>query len=282
MPFVMMCGLPSSGKSHYAKLLKDHLEKSRGVKCYRISDEDFFEGEFGKNQVYSESGNEKELRASLKSEVQKLMSKEDVVILDSSNYIKGYRYELFCISKLTQTPQCVIYVDRKIDDCIQLNASRPENESYKVEVMNALNMRFEAPETKNRWDSTLFTITPTNSDSDQLPIEAIENVLFNQKAPPPNKSTLNKPLSDTTFLHDIDKTTQEILTYILNLQSNQLASNEVTVPGATEKVKLIRPVTLAELRKWRQQFLTYIKMHPPSDASKISNMFVEYINNLIL
>lgn len=83
-------------------------------------------------------------------------------------------------------------------------------------------------------------------------------------------------------MHDIDKQTQEIVTYIISLQSNQLASNEVSVPGATEKVKLIRPVTLAELRKWRQQFLTYIKMHPPADSNKIPNMFVEYINNLII
>ena len=117
------------------------------------------------------------------------------------------------------------------------------------------------------------------------------------------KFILQKPLSDTNFLHDMDKSTQEIITvqrfffikifklllheiktfkiikHILNLQSNQLASNEVGVPGATEKVKLIRPVTLAELRKWRQQFLTYIKMHPPSNSTTlIPNMFVEYIN----
>ena len=53
--------------------------------------------------------------------------------------------------------------------------------------MNALNMRFEQPESKNRWDSTLFTMQL----GDELPLEDISNVLFNQKAPPPNKSTLN-------------------------------------------------------------------------------------------
>ncbi len=37
---------------------------------------------------------------------------------------------------------------------------------------------------------------------------------------------------------------------------------------------------MAELRKCRQQFLTYIKMHPPSDVSRIANMFVQYINNM--
>ena len=66
------------------------------------------------------------------------------------------------------------------------------------------------------------------------------------------------------------------------MQANNLASNELAIQGSTEKVKLIRPVTLAELRKWRQQFLNYIKMHPPADSSKIPNMFVQYINNLII
>ncbi|CAF1149226.1 unnamed protein product, partial [Brachionus calyciflorus] len=171
-----------------------------------------------------------------------------------------------------------IFPERTIEECTELNKNKPENEQYSEEVLKALNMRFEPPEAKNRWDSTLYTIQV----NEELPYEDIANTLFNKQAPPPNKSTINKPLSDTNFLHDIDKTTQEILTHILTLQNNQLASNSVSVPGATEKVKLIRPVNLAELRRWRQQFLTYIKMHPPSDASRISNMFVEYINNLIL
>jgi len=72
------------------------------------------------------------------------------------------------------------------------------------------------------------------------------------------------------------------MNYVINLQSNQLASNLLTIPGSTEKLKLSRPVTLAEFRKWRHQFLTYIKMHPPSDSSKIANMFVEYLNNTMI
>jgi protein KTI12 len=206
------------------------------------------------------------------------MSKEDIVILDSSNYIKGYRYELFCILKLSQTTQCVIFANTSFEDCLNFNNKRPDEEKYSKEVMDALNMRFEPPDPKNRWDSTLITL----QTGDELPFEEISNVLFSQKAPPPNKSTLNKPLSDTNFLHDLDKTTQEIINYLLNLQLNGLAGDLVPIPGATEKVKLSRPVTLAELRKWRQQFLTYIKMHPPSNSTvKIPNMFVEYINNLI-
>lgn len=48
-------------------------------------------------------------------------------------------------------------------------------------------MRFEPPDSKNRWDSTLFTV----NSGEELPLEEIANTLFNKQAPPPNKSTLN-------------------------------------------------------------------------------------------
>ena len=56
-------------------------------------------------------------------------------------------------------------------------------------------MRFEPPEAKNRWDSALFTI----QHGEELPLDEISNVLFNQKAPPPNKSTLNVKIGRYVF-----------------------------------------------------------------------------------
>ena len=37
---------------------------------------------------------EKDLRGLLRSEVDRLLTKDNLVILDSLNYIKGFRYEL--------------------------------------------------------------------------------------------------------------------------------------------------------------------------------------------
>lgn len=50
---------------------------------------------------------------------------------------------------------------------------------------DALVQRFEAPDSRNRWDSPLFTILK----DDTLPFEAISDALFKRKAPPPNQST---------------------------------------------------------------------------------------------
>ena len=45
-------------------------------------------GSGGRNAVLSESKKEKELRGNLKSEVCRLLHKDEVVILDALNYIK--------------------------------------------------------------------------------------------------------------------------------------------------------------------------------------------------
>jgi len=43
--------------------------------------------------IIIDASTEKILRASLKSEVERNLDNETIVILDSMNYIKGYRYE---------------------------------------------------------------------------------------------------------------------------------------------------------------------------------------------
>lgn len=50
---------------------------------------------------------------------------------------------------------------------------------------DALVLRFEAPDSRNRWDSPLFTIL----QDDSLPFEDISDAVFKRQAPPPNQST---------------------------------------------------------------------------------------------
>ena len=59
--------------------------------------------------------------------------------------------------------------------------------SHLVDSFDALVMRFEGPVAKNRWDSPLFSVAP----SEALPCQAIYDALFHRKAPPPNLSTVS-------------------------------------------------------------------------------------------
>ncbi len=197
------------------------------------------------------------------------------MILDSLNYIKGYRYELHCVVKSHKTLQCIIQSAIHQDKCIEWNTNRSIANKYSDDVCKELIMRFEPPDSRNRWDSPLFTVFP----EDDLPFQEIYDALFGRKAPPPNQATMNTPLSSTNFLFELDRITQEIITGILEGQKTSFVGDTIHVGNCTEKVNLIKLFNMAELRRLKRQFLTYTKMHPIEDTKKIGNMFVQYINN---
>uniref|UniRef100_A0A803JEH2 Protein KTI12 homolog n=1 Tax=Xenopus tropicalis TaxID=8364 RepID=A0A803JEH2_XENTR len=160
------------------------------------------------------------------------LNKEEVVILDSPNYIKGYRYELFCLIKHVQTPHCLIHCITAPEISSTWNQNRDKNEQYNQEIFDALVQRFEFPDSRNRWDSPLFTV----HKDEKLPLEQICNAIFHRKAPPPNQSTQMQPLSSTNFLHELDKVTQEVVTTVLNAQKTSVPGDVIMVPGASEKI----------------------------------------------
>ncbi|KAM3870493.1 protein KTI12 homolog [Diretmus argenteus] len=272
MPLIVMCGYPCSGKTRRAGELKEYFEQNTDRKVDVVGD-----GALGmdKNSAYADSQSEKNTRGALKAEVERKVNKDDIVILDSLNYIKGYRYELYCLIKHAQTPYCLVYCLTSAEVSSTWNTNRDASEQYTQEILDALLLRFESPDSRNRWDSPLFTILK----DDTLPFEAISDAIFKRKAPPPNQSTQSQPLSSTNFLYELDKITQDVLMAILNAQKTSVPGDLVSVPGTTEKISFFNmSFNMAELRKLRRQFISYTKMHPAENNGQISNMFVQYLN----
>ncbi|KAK3548875.1 hypothetical protein QTP70_021270 [Hemibagrus guttatus] len=201
------------------------------------------------------SQREKHLRGALRSEVERKINKDHIVILDSLNYIKGYRYELFCLIKHAQTPHCLVYCLTTAALSSDWNKEREDDYRYSQEILDALILRFEAPDSRNRWDSPLFTI----QKEERLPFETISDAILKRKVPPPNQSTQSQPLSSSNFLYELDRVTQDV---IMPLQH----------------IDVTRCLNIAELGKLRRQFITYTKMHPTENIGQIANMFVQYLN----
>ncbi|KAM7396711.1 hypothetical protein PAMP_019733 [Pampus punctatissimus] len=271
MPLIVMCGYPCSGKTRRTEELKEYFEQNTERKVHIVGD-----GALGveKNSVYADSQKEKNARAALKAEVERKVNKDDIVIFDSLNYIKGYRYELFCLIKHAQTPHCLVYCLTSDQVSSTWNTDRDAAEQYTQDIFDALVLRFEAPDSRNRWDSPLFTILK----DDTLPFGDISDALFKRKAPPPNQSTQSQPLSSANFLYELDKITQDVLMASFNAQKTCVPGDLISVPGATEKIELTRNINMAELRKLRRQFISYTKMHPTENTGQIANMFVQYLN----
>ncbi|XP_069480848.1 protein KTI12 homolog isoform X1 [Ambystoma mexicanum] len=274
MPLVILCGFPCSGKSQRVQELQEQLLQTGTRKVQVVGDEVLG---VDRNSVYADSRKEKELRGALRAEVERKLNKEDVVILDSLNYIKGYRYELYCLIKHTQTPHCLIHCLTSPEVSSEWNNKRQPENQYSQEIFDALVKRFEAPDSRNRWDSPLFSL----QKDDPLPFEDLCNAIFHRKAPPPNQSTQTQPLSSTNFLHELDKITRDVVTALLNAQKTSVPGDLIVVPGANEKIELTRNLGMAELQKARRQFISYTKMHPNENISQVANMFVQYLNKSI-
>jgi len=56
----------------------------------------------------ADAASEKIIRGSLKDGVDHALNERTVVVVDSMNYIKGFRYELYCSARAESTQYCVV------------------------------------------------------------------------------------------------------------------------------------------------------------------------------
>ena len=292
MPLVIMCGTPLSGKSYRAKQLHNYFCNTitDNNKCVLISDEEKLK-DYGLNQLYKSASLEKELRSWLKSEVQRSLSlPKTIVILDAANSIKGYRYELYCLSKEFRTTHVVIECEEAPFELIQPmlssntgyndNNNNSNKRAYNLEIFTELVQRFEKPNPNNRWDSPLFKLPyycDVDSNKEQLQFEQIKDAIMNRAALKPNQSTQSLPVTTDNFLYELDSQTQQVIKQIqTTLQNNQFRDIHVSDTDLT--VNLTRKVPIAELNKLRRQFINYTRMHPFEEKERIISAFVQFIN----
>ncbi|KAE9534961.1 hypothetical protein AGLY_008253 [Aphis glycines] len=284
MPLILMVGLPSSGKTTRAREIQKYfIEQHKEV--ILISDNEIISKmNMDKNVLYLEMKKEKDLRSKLHSDALKSLTKENVVILDSGNFIKGmfrFRYELYCSSKSLSTPKCLVVCDISTEKAWELNERRPEQEKYARKTFNDLVMRYEEPNHSNRWDSPLINLQL----DDTLPGEDIRKAIFEVAAPVPNQSTINAPLNSSSYLYDLDQKTQEVINSIIQLKKQGVEGENIELVDYEGKYlnKLDKSISLVQLAKSRKQFLSYAKSHVSvtNDQSNIVNMFIQFLNNTV-
>jgi protein KTI12 len=109
----MISGYPSAGKTTRAHQLKEAFESrianSTEARVGRLKVHIINDQSLGVSRsVYHTARAEKDARAEEMSAVKRVLSRDDIVIADGLNYIKGFRYQLFCEAKAVQTPSCVV------------------------------------------------------------------------------------------------------------------------------------------------------------------------------
>ncbi|KAJ1692249.1 hypothetical protein LUZ63_008947 [Rhynchospora breviuscula] len=306
MALVVMCGQPCSGKSTAAILLSEALQSACATGgdqrlALRIIDESSLH--LGRNQSYADMVAEKNLRGVLRSQVDRSLSKDSIVIVDSLNNIKGYRYELWCLARASGIRYCVVFCDTEVDQCREWNDKRREigELAYDTNIFEDLARRFERPDSRNRWDSPLFELLPSRAqfcedDSERTSTVIEEAVSYltkkvdsktrDVKVLQPTIATQTAVKTEANTLYEMDKATQEVINAIVEAQSSGFGAtvNKVTIGPDLPSINIARAVGLPELRSLRRTFIKLAGQYslsgppPPTDSVSAKRMFIDYLN----
>ncbi|KTW29420.1 hypothetical protein T552_01371 [Pneumocystis carinii B80] len=277
MPLVVFTGYPSSGKTQRAHELKKALydkieldERKPSFQVVLINDESLGI----KKDVYGNATKEKAARATMYSAVGRALNKNTIVLCDGMNYIKGYRYQLYCEAKNTGTSYCVIHCGTPINICREWNCER-KSLGYPPDVFEELLMRYEEPNSLAKWDSPLFTVIYSDLSS---PVDSIWEILSSKKMIKPNASTIVKPLPSSDYLFELNKITQKIIDTIIENQMNHGSESEIKIDSINKSITLSNNVTLSKLQSIRHRFINLNRIQT-SSKSKIQEIFIDFLNS---
>lgn len=296
MALVVICGQPCSGKSTAAVCLTEALQEAESKPSVRTIDESSFH--LNRNESYANMPSEKNLRGVLRSEVDRSLSRDNIIIVDSLNSIKGYRYELWCLARAAGTRYCVLHCDVEETNCRKWNEERREKSepAYDDKIFEDLVRRFERPDSRNRWDSPLFELWPSRDGIEKSSVAIVDAVTYLTKRVDlktrdvrvlqPTIATQNARVTEANSLYELDRATLEVMNMIVEAQSRAVGGplNGVNLGPGLPSIDISRPVGLPELRRLRRTFIKLTGQSslsgppPPSDAVSAKRMFVDYLN----
>ncbi|KAI5120338.1 hypothetical protein M0805_009414 [Coniferiporia weirii] len=268
MALVTISGYPASGKSRRASQLKTYFEQRLQEPSYDgpklkviVLSDDVLNI---KRHVYDDGRQEKPARGSLFTAMQRSINKDAIVIIDGMNYIKGFRYQMYCAAREHRIRVCTLYVVARPEHCREWNLARGEGEdSYSSATLENLITRFEEPSSMVRWDSPLFTVPWID---DEVPGDEIWKAITEGYVKPPNAGTSAVAVAPTDALHTLEQTSAAMVSLIM---SEQAASQGMGVGGtamlplsATLRPRITLParnLTLSEMQRLKRQFVTIHK-----------------------
>ncbi|KAJ3068977.1 kti12, chromatin associated [Podochytrium sp. JEL0797] len=295
MPVIVMCGLPCSGKTRRATEIASLLETEIAAynesltrdpkpaakntpaktpydsKVVVINEEKL---RIDRATSYASTAAEKFVRGDLLSAVERELSRDRFVILDSMNYIKGYRYQLHCVAKGLGTSQHTVFCMARVEDVTKWNN---ESNQYPTDVFEGLLGRLEEPNSLNRWDSPLLCLLST----DKLPETFIHSLVSTSLTQAPSQSLALKPVAETNYLHEMDSTLKAISDAVLEaVRSGFMQGGELKVPGTDEKVLVpSKGISVSEMGRLRRLYAGNLnRLTIKIDRKQIADGFVEYIN----
>lgn len=236
--------------------------------------------------AYDAGRAEKDARAAFTSAVKRHLNPDVIVFADGMNYIKGFRYQLYCEAKAVRTTNCVVQtgtppaVAKRINDA----ALRDGTGGYEPDMFDNLVMRHEEPDQRNRWDAPLFVVPHDDEEPDY---EAIWNAVVGneKKVVKPHAATVMKPQAESGYLAYLERVVADVLREIDAWMKENgggevpIRSSDVVGGGEAVVVELpVDGVSAPQLQRLRRQFVAQNRV-AEVDKRRVGRLFVDYLND---
>lgn len=266
----------------------------------------------------SANASEKDARAALYGAVKRVLSSKDIVILDGLNYIKGWRYQLYCEAKNVTTPHAVLQIGCGVDRAKEVNEERLRRQAEKASAENGttggseeehdgaegayepgnwenLVFRYEEPNPMTRWDSPLFTLIWEDDEAQTSKVfDDVWDAIAGEgrKAVKPNQATVQRSRdAGGDYLYVLDRETQDIVKKILEQQADE-GGGEVKLSrghdaGGDQLVVELpgNKIGLPQLQRYRRAYMQMnrgglgLEKVGNMQVSRMRESFVGYLND---
>jgi len=218
MPLITLCGPPLAGKTTLAnEIVAYAASQYPNLDIVIINFESL---KVNRATAFQNSMTEKRVNEQLRTAVERHLTLKRVVILDALNMIKGFRYELFTRAKEVGTAHCVVHVDTSREVAWSRNLARASEEQYTEKAFNDLFPRVEIPNPAQRWDNPMFV----QREGEPSIAHTILDTIMGTKASLVSFSTTPIRLESQTFVRDLDRLTQEVISQIMHFQNSYPSS----------------------------------------------------------
>ncbi|TIA86989.1 hypothetical protein E3P99_03472 [Wallemia hederae] len=303
MALVIVTGLPASGKTTRSQQLYDYLQprladisassqgtlKGRNLSVRIVSEHDYDHD----REIYRDTRLEKPARGAIFAAVERYLDKNTIVICDAPNYIKGFRYQLYCTAREVGALNMTLWTIATTDQARELNRQR--DDGYSSQVFEELAYRYEEPNGTSRWDQPLISVLLQDKD---LNYAQITDILTTQKQKKVNIGVMTMPATAANYLQVLEATTTQVSAAITTASAdNAGVGGSTTIALPQDLLPLpqkefgdqMRPVidlpskqiTPAQMNRYRRAFVGLHRNDKAIDAKSVAGLYILFIQTTL-
>ncbi|MBD3353887.1 MAG: AAA family ATPase [Candidatus Lokiarchaeota archaeon] len=219
---IILCGLPSSGKSTLARRIEEKFANMFNREITSVDIDKIRIDNFGDKFLPE---NENRVRSIAKKDVDNYLIDEVSVIVDDINYYSSMRHEWVSLANKHRIPYFIIYINTPLETCLKWNKIRgsPIDEM----LIRHIDLKFDIPGSKYKWDEPFLTYNLEEANLNTLIMEILREIysyLQSNNTPQKDlkKSLQGKDAAEQSQIHKFDVFTRQFVTYYQITLENEL------------------------------------------------------------